>query len=110
MEERNKEALMALEKERLAYMVDWRNRHIEKLQERLAGREEVNNMLQTLLFYALTKAAEQQGESVRTVCIPKEEITAALGRYGCDTVDAGGYYLVSFTEAKRSDDGEGKAQ
>ena len=102
MEERNKEALMALEKERLAYMVDWRNRHIEKLQERLAGREEVNNMLQTLLFYALTKAAEQQGEGV--LCHNGSRITYYIGNrnstfftiFNVDVIVTGGGFTNEF--------------
>ena len=98
------------EKDRYAYMIAWRDRHIEKLQDRLAGREEVNQMLQTLLFYALARVAEEQGNGQRGIRIPKEEITAALGKWGCDTTDGGDHYLVTFREAKQPSDGEGKAE
>ncbi|MBE6703229.1 MAG: hypothetical protein E7585_07465 [Ruminococcaceae bacterium] len=94
-------SLTALSKERLAYMVAWRDRHIEKMQDRLAGREEVNDMLQTLLFYALARVADRRGNGVREIRIPKAEITAALGQWGCDTTDGGDHYLVTFTEARK---------
>ena len=105
-----KENLTAQERERLAYMVAWRDRHIAKLQDRLAGREEVNDMLQTLLFYALARVAEEGEDGTRSIRIPKAEVMAALGRWGCDTTDGGSHYLVTFREAKRPTDGEGEAQ
>lgn len=80
--------------ERAAYMVAWRDRYIESLQERLAGREEENRMLSALLYYALGKIAALDGEG--TVHIPVAEVTAALGRWSCRSEAEGASYAVHF--------------
>lgn len=110
MKETKKEELMRLDKERLAYMVAWRDAHIKKMQDRLAGVEEINEVLQALLFYALARAATDRGDGVREIRVPKAEITAALHSWGCDTADGGDAYLISFTEGGAVKDGEGEAQ
>ena len=46
------------ENARLAYMVAWRDRYIQKLEERVSGHEEANDILQALLFFALMKTGE----------------------------------------------------
>ena len=54
---------LALDPDRAAYMIAWRDRYIERLQQRLTGREEENAMMSTLLFYGLFHAAtEHEGE------------------------------------------------
>ena len=110
MKETKRDELMMLDKERLAYMVAWRDAHIKKMQDRLAGCEEINEVLQTLLFYALAQSAKDRGDGVREIRVPKAEITASLHRWGCDTADGGDAYLISFTEGGRAEDGEGEAE
>ena len=87
----------AMEEKRLHYMVAWRDRYIQRLEERLGGREEENAMLQTLLFYALITVGERQEDGSVTVPVSKQTVSDMLGRWQCDTVDAGEAYLVTFT-------------
>ena len=42
-----------IDKARADYMIAWRDRYIERLQEQLAGREEENALVSALLFCAL---------------------------------------------------------
>ena len=99
------------DKNRLAYMVAWRDRHIAALKERLEGQEEQELMMQTLLFYALHAAGEQNGKGEREVAIPKAEIAALLGHWQCSTTDGGDHYLVRFfVTEKEGENGAAGAQ
>ncbi len=90
-----------IDRDRLSYMVAWRDRYIQRLEERLAGREEENAMLQALLFYALVTVGRRTEGGVE-IPIPKQEVTRAIGCWRCDTTDGGEHYLVSFTPAERT--------
>lgn len=87
---------LALDPDRAAYMIAWRDRYIERLQQRLTGREEENAMMSTLLFYGLFHAAtEHEGE--RCVRIPTQAVAELLGQWQCHTVSEGADYAVYFT-------------
>lgn len=103
-EEQNE--LQTLDKDRLAYMVTWRDRYIAKLEERLAGREEENSMLKALLFYALVQAGGETETGERQIPVSKQAVADALGRWQCAATDAGEAYLVTFTLAVPTEAGE----
>lgn len=98
---------------RAAYMIAWRDRYIERLQERLAGREEENEMLSTLLFYGLFGLSKEQASGERAVLIPTAAVAELLGSWKCHAVCEGESYAVHFTprsaaeepHAKESDQG-----
>lgn len=83
--------------DRVAYMIAWRDRYIEALQERIAGREEENEVLSALLFGALFRIAEEQADGSLRVLIPTEEVARLLGSWTCQTVTEGENYAVRFT-------------
>ena len=83
--------------DRAAYMIAWRDRYIERLQERLAGREEENDMLSTLLFGTLFHKAKICENGERRVRIPVKVIAELLGRWRCHTESDGENYAVCFT-------------
>ena len=90
------------ENARLAYMVAWRDRYIQKLEERVSGHEEANDILQALLFFALMKTGEPDEAGRITVRVPKAEITEALGKWQCDPSDGGDAYEIIFHRVQRS--------
>ncbi len=91
-----KKTQLPLDPDRAAYMIAWRDRYIESLQQRLAGREEENAMMSTLLFYGLFHAAAVC-EGKRCVRIPTQAVAELLGRWQCHTVSEGTDYAVYFT-------------
>lgn len=98
--------------DRAAYMIAWRDRYIERLQERLAGREEENAMLSTLLFYALCRTAEADGGE-RRAPIRVKEVAELLGKWSCHTESDGENYTVRFTPrltAEVTDAAEGREE
>ena len=84
---------------RFAYMIAWRDRYIAALQERLAGWEEKDVLLCSLLHYALTAMANaEDGRNEYEVEIPKDELTKRLGEWECHAEDQSDSYRVCFTK------------
>lgn len=106
MKTEEKTDLLEMDKNRLAYMVSWRDRYIKGLEARLAGHEEESTILQTLLFYALVRAGQENGQGNTEVRIPKREIAELLGKWRCEATREGEEYLITFTPAEA----EGKAE
>ena len=79
--------------ERTAYMIAWRDRYIQRLEEALAGREEERALLCSLLYGTLIKGAEGKQEAV----IDKAELKATLGRFACTVENGDTAYTVRFT-------------
>lgn len=80
-----------------AYMLAWRDRYIESLQERLAGREEENEMLSALLFCALFQRSTRCETGEREVLIPTKLVTELLGKWQSHVISAGENYAVRFS-------------
>lgn len=94
---------------RLAYMIAWRDRYIEALQEQLAGTEEKQRLLCALLHYALAAIGKAQGgEETFEVKIPKNEVARALDAWECRAEGADDGYTVRFEKRKAAvpDDGD----
>ena len=88
---------------RFAYMIAWRDKYIEALQEQLAGWEEKGDLLSSLLYCALFRvASEADAPNEREVLIQKSELTALLGTFECHASDAGDAYAVRFTQKQES--------
>ncbi|MBQ8341152.1 MAG: hypothetical protein IJY22_02095 [Clostridia bacterium] len=88
---------------RAAYMIAWRDRYIEDLQNRLAGREEENRMLSTLLFCTLLERATEAADGQLRVLIPTATVAKLLGRWQCRSVSEGENYAVYFSERDRAE-------
>ena len=97
--EENKD-LLSMDKNRLAYMVSWRDRYIKGLEARLEGREEESTILQTLLFYALVKAGRETEQGNAEIRIARSDIAALLGKWRCEATRDGEDYLITFTPAE----------
>ena len=93
----NEKIELCRDPDRAAYMIAWRDRYIESLQERLAGREEENGMLSALLFGALCHKAKPRRNGERRVLISVKEVAELLGRWSCHTESDGENYAVCFT-------------
>ena len=88
---------------RFAYMIAWRDKYIEALQERLAGWEEKDALFCSLLHYALFSAASADSEQdEREVLIDKREITKLLDAWVCQARDTGDAYCVRFAKKQES--------
>lgn len=84
---------------RFAYMIAWRDKYIEALQEQLAGWEEKDALLCSLLYYALASlASETDGQDEREVLIDKREVTKLLDAWECHVRDTGDAYCVRFSK------------
>ncbi|MBQ9099516.1 MAG: hypothetical protein IJY50_08850 [Clostridia bacterium] len=93
--------LLCRDPKRVGYMLGWRDRHIEKLQKRVAGHEEESNILYTLLFYAMSTMGEQDDNGHRVVEISKAAVSAALGTWHCEVEDGGDSYRLRFMPGAR---------
>lgn len=90
--------------DRLAYMIAWRDRYIERLKEQLQGREEESAMQSALLFYALFEKA--RGDEVREVTIGREALSELLSVWSCSVAPTEEGYLVRFRKkSEESADG-----
>ena len=88
---------------RFAYMIAWRDKYIKVLQERLAGWEEKDALLCSLLHYALARiASEGEGQDEREVLIDKQEVTRLLGAFECQVRDTADGYCVRFTKKQEN--------
>lgn len=92
------------EKKRLDYMIAWRDRYIERLQERLAGREEENELLTALLFCTL--AGKSESSEACDAYIAAESLRKALNAWQCKVVREEGGYRLHFSIKESADDGE----
>ena len=106
MEERKKEARPEglYDPDRAAYMIAWRDRHIEKQGELIAGYEQELALVQALLALALLQGASEE-EGARVVRIPKAALHAALGRYEARVEEGGDAFTVRFLAKKEPQDG-----
>lgn len=99
-EKKKTEAGKRFDEGRAAYMIAWRDRHIEKLKESLTGYEEQARLTQALLAFTLFRAATPQdstdGEGERVLEIPKAELSALLDAWECATEASDACYLVRF--------------
>ncbi len=91
--------------ERAAYMIAWRDRHIEKQKEMIAGYEQSLALMEALLAFALLQRASEEGEA-RVVCIPKKELSAALSGYASEVQDSEDAFIVRFLPQTEPQDGE----
>ncbi len=119
--------------DRAAYMIAWRDRYIQKMEEERAGYAEERALLHALLFFALfgkstpcggagedpqmKKAPPDLGgtsgngvpcgeapfSGARTVKIEKEAVRALLSAWGCRTTDAGDAYTVTFEPQEKTE-------
>ena len=88
--------------ERTAYMLAWRDRHIEKQNELIRGYEESLSLMEALLAFALWQTGEEENES-RVAHVPKKELEQMLHRYVSEVKEGDGEFLVCFSPVQ---DGE----
>lgn len=106
MEEKKKEARPEglYDPDRAAYMIAWRDRHIEKQKEVIAGYEEQLALMEALLAFALLqRASEEQG--VRAVYIPKKELSTWLSGYASEVESDEEGFTVRFLPKTEPHDG-----
>ena len=88
---------------RFSYMIAWRDRYITALQEQLAGAEETERLLCSLLHYALTALAGADGNAEAfEVNIPQSKITQALDAWECRTERLEDSYCVRFEKRSQA--------
>lgn len=111
MEEEKKETIPEplSDPKRASYMIAWRDRHIEKQNEMIAGYEEQVSMMEALLAFALWKRASEMGAE-RTVIIPKEELKMALSQYTSEVQSDGEAFTVRFLPRKTEPQDGGEQQ
>ncbi|MBO5354462.1 MAG: hypothetical protein J6B09_00160 [Clostridia bacterium] len=94
---------------RFAYMIAWRDRYIEALKQELAGWEEKDALLCSLLYCALARiASEGEEKDGGEVLIEKSEVTKLLGTFECHTSDTGDAYAVRFTKKQEQSQASAK--
>lgn len=106
MEEKKKEARPEglNDPDRAAYMIAWRDRHIEKQKQIIEGYEEELALAQALLAFALLQGAREE-EGAYVVRIPKAELRAALLGYEAEVEDGGDVFTVRFLAKTEPQDG-----
>ena len=106
MEERNKEECPwgLMDEKRVAYMLSWRDRHIEKQNELIRGYEENLSLMEALLAFALWRESKACGEE-RVAHIPKKELSEMIGRYASEVREGEGEFTVRFTPVQEPIDG-----
>lgn len=87
--------------QRAAYMLAWRDRYIERLEEMLSGHEEEQKLLCSLLYYALFSAADTQMGKPHEVVIDKEELRALMGEWSCTVENGEKGYTVRFSQQEK---------
>jgi hypothetical protein len=102
---------------RLAYMVAWRDRYIERLEEALQGREEEARINLSLLGFCLRELSlggqhlkTEESDRQRMLHLPKDAVREALEScYAAVEQDEAEYRILFWKDGgKRADDGEGK--
>ena len=91
--------------DRAAYMISWRDRHIEKQNELIKGYEQALSLMESLLAFALWQRADQV-QGARVARIPKDELSAMLSRYTSEIQDGEKVFTVIFRPATEPRDGE----
>lgn len=106
MEEKNKDKRPEglNDPDRAAYMIAWRDRHIEKQNALIKGYEEELSLMEALLAFALWQRASEE-ENGRIVRIPKEQVSAMLSRYESRVEDGEEEFLVHFRPVEVPMDG-----
>ena len=97
--------LYKMEPARLAYMVAWRDRCIEALEERVQGMEEQMRLLEALLLCALTGSATQCADGSREIVLSREAVSEALCCWesGAEPCEQG--YRIRFTPVVQKEEG-----
>ncbi len=85
--------------DRAAYMIAWRDRHIEKQNALIKGYEEELSLMEALLAFALWQRASEEGNE-RIVRIPKKEVSEMLSRYASEVKDGEEEFVVCFRAAE----------
>jgi len=80
---------------RTAYMLAWRDRHIERLREMLEGYEEERRLLHALLHLCAERLAEETGDG-RVLTIPREALAARLADEQLEVRRTDTDYLLCF--------------
>ena len=81
--------------DRAAYMITWRDRHIEKQNELIRGYEESLSLMEALLAFALLQNASEAQDGY-SVDIPKKELSELLGKYKSEVADGETAFTVRF--------------
>ena len=108
MKEKKKEAPLEglYDPDRAAYMIAWRDRHMEKQKQLIEGYEEQLALMEALLAFALLQKASEEGAG-RVVHIPKKELSALLACYTGEVEDGEECFTVRFlAKTEPSDGGE----
>lgn len=97
MEEKKKEQRPEglADPDRAAYMIAWRDRHIEKQKQLIEGLEEELSLLEALLAFALWQRASEE-EQGRVLQIPKKEVSEALAACECEVENGEDAFTVRF--------------
>jgi len=90
--------------ERAAYMIAWRDRHIEKQNALIKCYEEELSLMEALLAFALWQGASEQ-EDGRVAHIPKKEVSAMLSAFASEVQDGEEEFLVRFRPVGEPKDG-----
>ena len=88
-------------RERFDYMIAWRDRYIERLHEKLAGRAEENALLAALLFCSLRGGDQSESQEV---FIEAQQLRDALNVWECRTERRENGYLLHFARKECADD------
>lgn len=106
MKKRNKEKRPEglYDPERAAYMIAWRDRHIEKQNELIKGYEENLSLMEALLALALWQRASGSEEE-RVARILKKELSDMLGKYTSEVQEEADAFLVKFRPEGEPNDG-----
>ena len=90
--------------DRAAYMLAWRDRHIEKQREIIAGYEEQLALMEALLAFALWQRASETQDG-RIIRIPKGELRAVLSGYTSEVENGEDAFTVRFLPQTEPQDG-----
>ena len=113
-EKKNAGGLRVEERRRYDYMIGWRERYMQKLQELLEGREEERALLLALLSLAFGKLIGDSGAGISVrqqdgdvlLQIQKEAVREALGRWQLQCAEEGEAYVLTFRPAKAPESAE----
>ena len=106
MEEKKKEKKSEglYDPDRAAYMIAWRDRHIEKQSRLIEGYEESMALMEALLAFALLQRTSEEG-GARVVQIPKKEIREVLSGYASEVESDEEKFTVRFIPRVEPQDG-----
>jgi len=90
--------------DRAAYMLAWRDRHIEKQRQIIEGYEQQLALMEALLAFALWQRASEEG-AARVLSIPKRELSAMLSRYESEVENGEDAFTVRFFPKSEPQDG-----